>query len=504
MKELSPDSKTPRLEQYQLAWQALNAPGLNDHKLHAKCWLTYRTFDGEITFDDWKRLIEPVAPIITESNHKTRWEVSIATATFYLAAIQGDNERLTASLDHINSQDLSTWPGCLLNWCRVNAVIAHDAMLSGRNTECFEIINRVISKWQNIMASFDPLHHPARFIESRYDTECLHFLMLTAEKIGILKSPMPDGDWTHPNNTGEPWMKCVRHLSLSRGKEKSKGNPLDHSASPTIKTRLVNDCSDYHVGSALVKAEILRHMEMAGMTLEEPARMVLINGEGTLHHNSTGSQRIREELQCVPDESVIAVINSIWQKMRRPIPKVKLAAARESFSADAMMRDGMGAEVWTAPDITLCCQHRPIHTGGQGLLVMDSTNPAADKWLKSITLKHGGRYLRMCEWKGTPHQFIDMLATFDRVISGRFHGITLCMLAGTPFLAAPSNSWKTPGLLHDLGLSACYQDSEQSMIAAIDSGSFMTLDRSNLARIDRQWRDIFARLRALCTTSNLP
>jgi hypothetical protein len=265
-----------------------------------------------------------------------------------------------------------------------------------------------------------------------------------------------------------------------------------------IATRLVNDCSHYHVGSMLVAQEIRRQMTLNGMEAKEPAQLVLVNGEGTLHHDAPGAEQICNEIQHTTRGLRIALINTVWQNMSRPIPNVTFAVARETFSADAMRRDGMGAEICVAPDISLCCQHRPAYTGGRGLLVIDSVRPDISEWLQYLAARHGGRYLPMRDWKGTPTELIDLLATYDRVVTGRFHGMTLCMLAGVPFLAAPSNTWKTFGSMRDQGLAEHYHTTAESMNTAVMVRRFAQFDRHKLTIVDKQWQAIFSHIQTLC------
>jgi hypothetical protein len=221
MIELSPVSTTPRLEQYRLAWHALTSPGCSDDKLHAKCWLTYRTFDGEVKYDDWKRLIEPVPAIISTLSDKTRWEVSISTAEYYLAIIHCDDIGAAAALGRINSQDLSLWPGCLLNFCRVNAIHAHAEMISGNKAACITDIQRTIRTWQSVISNFDPMAHPVRFIEAYDDLRALHMLILLAQEIGALTVELPNREWVHFHKIAiqqcdEPWAKCIRHITIKK------------------------------------------------------------------------------------------------------------------------------------------------------------------------------------------------------------------------------------------------------------------------------------------------
>lgn len=261
--------------------------------------------------------------------------------------------------------------------------------------------------------------------------------------------------------------------------------------------RLVNDCSAYHVGCQLVTREIRRKIAESGMIEGEPASLLLINGEGTLHHDSPNVSRIENAIEEKPDGAGVVLINATWQAMTRNLKGVSLAVARESRSASQMAQDQLAPKVITAPDISLCCQHRPEYKGGGGMIVVDSVSNGVTGWLKELASVKGGRFVRMCKWQESPEALIDLLATADVVVTGRFHGVVLAMLAGAPFLAAPSNTWKTRGMLNDLGLGGHYHESLESALGAVEARSFARVDRSVLDSVDSHWKAIFGQIAAL-------
>jgi polysaccharide pyruvyl transferase WcaK-like protein len=54
----------------------------------------------------------------------------------------------------------------------------------------------------------------------------------------------------------------------------------------------------------------------------------------------------------------------------------------------------------------------------------------------------------------TADQFLKTIASNTKlVISGRFHGVCLCLKVGVPFLAVRSNTYKIEGLLEDAGFA---------------------------------------------------
>lgn len=260
--------------------------------------------------------------------------------------------------------------------------------------------------------------------------------------------------------------------------------------------RLINDCSAYHVGSALVSRELRRKIRESGLAEQEPAQIYLVNGEGTLHCDFPGVARIQQAIESRPQGSKLVIVNSLWSRMTRRFSGVSLAVARESLSAAQMQQDGMAAEVLRIPDVSLCCQHQPEHRGGGGLVVLDSVTPAVSGWLRELAREHGGHFVKMCEWKESAEALIDLLAGADAVVTGRFHGIMLAILAGTPFAVAPSNSWKSRGFMEDSGFAEHYHKDKLAVQAALHDNRFARVDRAAfLPEVERQWREVFQRIK---------
>jgi hypothetical protein len=210
-------SEISHLEKYRFAWKALQGSS-HDDAANAKCWLTYRAFDGEITLKDWKKHIEPVEIQLSNSDYRVRWEVSIHTAIFYLATLHGDKERAEQAAQKVISAPLDQWPGSLLSWCRVMAIRAFEAILAGDHSACAEIITKTFSTWQSVMGNFDPIVHPVRFIEALDDMRVLHMITLMSQKVGILPDGLLDQKWLNVHKKaieecGQPWIKCLQKIA---------------------------------------------------------------------------------------------------------------------------------------------------------------------------------------------------------------------------------------------------------------------------------------------------
>ena len=294
---------------------------------------------------------------------------------------------------------------------------------------------------------------------------------------------------------------------------------------------LVNDTSpSAHYGCRGVIRHLHRCAAASGMTITDslpvhgdwlgdetlPDRiqsvdLVMVNGEGTLHHDAPGARQIggiatlsaRLERPCV-------LLNSVYEgnslELARDVANFKLRFVRESFSQGELGKVGLPARV--AGDLLLTQQpiHSAIPTRRAGPVIFtDSvcTTSTARLLLAAIN-SHGqvmgirseesitgasGRGVRFRHCAsgvfkcavglrrlGVPdamyqrlaasrklarHLFVAptfehvmrRIAAADLIVTGRFHVLILCLVQEVPFLAVSSNSHKIEGLLHDVGLS---------------------------------------------------
>ena len=262
-----------------------------------------------------------------------------------------------------------------------------------------------------------------------------------------------------------------------------------------MKTLLLNDCSHYHSGSLLVTKMLYRYMRQCGMERVEDAdeaQLLIINGEGTMHHDAPRSRELLAQCATRRADQRVVLLNSTWQSMTPP-PGLSLAVARESLSEQEMRQGGIAPEIRRLPDLSLTSKHRPDYVGGSGLMVIDSVWPAETAWLKEIAREMGGRMIYLCEDKREPEAIMDELATADLVLTGRFHGIMFAALAGAPFLAARSNSHKTPGFLADYDLQEALVTNAAEARAKLPSGG-VRFDRRLLPGIQAAWQACFESL----------
>ncbi len=222
---------------------------------------------------------------------------------------------------------------------------------------------------------------------------------------------------------------------------------------------------------------------------------IVINGEGTLH----GGRKKAGWLIDISDHPVsagkeLSLINTIYQNNPASWGP-RLAAfshiyARESRSADALTQ-AVGRDVPWVGDLSTSMGAMPELTSQRsGVMIGDSVHnnitaalarlsqqlsPQADLIPLTISLREENPYrpwmirqyrnrtvkLRQIaqerrypnlRYLGSEYAYLDLLRTKALSITGRFHGVCLNLVTGTPFICLISNSWKIEALFADAGL----------------------------------------------------
>lgn len=226
----------------------------------------------------------------------------------------------------------------------------------------------------------------------------------------------------------------------------------------------------------------------------ERARLVLVNGEGTIHHDRPAGLKLLEAGREARSRGVPAVLlNCTWQangpEFVARLRDFAQVSVRESLS-EAELK-GQGVACTRVPDLSLYGD-TPPQAARQGLGFTDSVLRDDALALLRAGLRYGAqpcpiqypppgatglaRYFRSYFGKvdlRRPGQglarladrcwqlarrtrgqeaYLAGVARLELLISGRFHSDCFALLARTPLLAAESNSHKVQGLLADAGL----------------------------------------------------
>jgi polysaccharide pyruvyl transferase WcaK-like protein len=266
-----------------------------------------------------------------------------------------------------------------------------------------------------------------------------------------------------------------------------------------------------HHGCALVAQQIDLLAKEAGieivrrLSLHIPRRfdafsdydVVLVNGEGSVHHDKPGAQHVAEISRYFERIGKPAyLINTSYEAnsaaISEGVGRYRLIFVRDSVSRGELAKANVAATV--VPDLSLTWQHRPGARAGKKLVVVDSVNNSVSADLYDLATTAGGQYTTI---KTAPPPLPDIpgnnlarrakyslrrayggflkpgwrreklrpryLALEDfataifgetaLIVSGRFHGVCMALVLEVPVIGLRSNTSKVEALLKDAGLS---------------------------------------------------
>ena len=279
------------------------------------------------------------------------------------------------------------------------------------------------------------------------------------------------------------------------------------------------------------------------------ASLVVINGEGALHHSRPAISQILALAEARRDLGrPTALVNSSWfdnnPTLTRRLPAFDLVVLRDPQSLRAVTDEGVSAS--RAPDLAIrqalrFHEGRPAATAG--VMVSDSTKPNLTRQLTRLAAERGWTYLpvlarpdevrpgaksrkihqryRFARLLGplarhvispryhahlvgepTLDGYCRRLAAAEGVVTGRFHTVCLALGLRVPFLAVASNTPKIEALLTDAGLDLSrrvitpdelFNAAEVPFYTAAESAA---LDKF-LSCAEQTYTELFARIRGL-------
>lgn len=244
------------------------------------------------------------------------------------------------------------------------------------------------------------------------------------------------------------------------------------------KVFLVNDTylDNRHFGCEMVSGTFREQfarsgLEMTGIATKnfDPAKhaatmgaadLVVINGEGSIHHNR--SRNLLELAARYPS----VLVNAVFEHNPETAHLLKdflLISCRESLSTQYIR--SLGFESETCPDVIFASAFIRAYSPDPPRHALGLTDSV--RWRKSrlgpIKLKRKYGFPAECG-------IVDYLKTFTSYRSlciGRFHGVVLASMLGIPFSSWESNTWKTRGLMTDMGAPHLHFDTQQEAIPQV-------------------------------------
>lgn len=206
----------------------------------------------------------------------------------------------------------------------------------------------------------------------------------------------------------------------------------------TIKDQLERVDAEY-IGS-ITKDEIRDVVKIK--TLFDKADLVIVNGEGSFHHNR------RNDIPDIATKWNSILINTVYQDnfLDQRLKKFKYISCRESFSAKEMSKD-LGMKIDTIPDV--------IFTNKR--LKALKYNPTKDL----IKVRHGSEL----STKNPADYFMKTLADHKRISSISYHALIISIILGQDITEViSSNTHKNEALIHDFKSDPKYVESSRKAV----------------------------------------
>ena len=281
------------------------------------------------------------------------------------------------------------------------------------------------------------------------------------------------------------------------------------------------------------------------MAALDAAQVVVINGEGTLHHGKHRGRWLLEAGARVKARGGrVALVNALWQDNPQDwadlAVQFDILCCRDSRSAGALAEQA-GCRVDWIGDLSMFPTAPPSLPGvRQGITVSCSVNRKVTERLASLTDRMQAEFLPITTTLKavSPHltgmrrairkayaqwfqrrfvsahpatrfvagdvAYMQSLAQHRLLVTGRFHAVTMAIASGTPFVAVASNSWKIEALLADIGLDADRVQPLDTITPALFASRNWDFSTEEITRIEaalRQWRiaghALFDRIAAL-------
>ncbi len=255
---------------------------------------------------------------------------------------------------------------------------------------------------------------------------------------------------------------------------------------------LIGDHTEYNCGSAAV-IEVLRHaLATHGTLVADPdtADLVIVNGEGTMHHGASGFHtKMRALVRAQKRGQRTALVNTVWHENPRDYDdtlkalhdcvtrgRASLAelTSRHSVAATGQLDQSYFAEV----------------SGGRVVAGFEDQVLLTDMWADNlgafVWLEHPrvADARRLDITKFTWPDLVATLRTARLVITGRHHVLYAACRAEVPFVAIRGNSHKMEDLCSDFHIPVA------SSVA--DIAALVQWSRAN----DATFRRLFDQMRA--------
>jgi hypothetical protein len=307
-----------------------------------------------------------------------------------------------------------------------------------------------------------------------------------------------DGAWTGKSNVRSPQRSAFLEskVELFGDRERRRLHFCDPGAFSETRARsfvVMNQTAELesyrHLGCNHVFAEIRSNMQRRGFSYQGAINdiddlsglgrlpySVLVNGEGSFHHNSSRIESLlMKALDLKREGAKVALINTTWESnqpdLAEPLRYFDIVSVRDSASKKALGK--LGIDSFLTPDLSLAAWRNAGASDGDrcDLVVTDSVIFERSLALFDAALILDGDYLLLddrqivrfdeesCLAAASPLRLSPDLLTSNAqiaraniVLTGRFHVALARMALKLPFVFVDSNTRKISNLCIDAGL----------------------------------------------------
>jgi hypothetical protein len=192
------------------------------------------------------------------------------------------------------------------------------------------------------------------------------------------------------------------------------------------------------------------------------ADLVVINGEGAIHHG-----RYQEVIDLAAQYPCV-LVNCVYEDnpYNKNLHKFKLITTRESLSAKAINYHNVEAKV--VPDVIFASSYLRSFKPRKNLIFKESgfTDSAKKSEFRLGPLKIKYR-IGYSPKSNSLNNYLNFLYSHRKIAIGRFHSLICCSLFEIPFSTWESNTWKTKGIMQDMGISHLHFDTRSEALINI-------------------------------------
>jgi len=191
---------------------------------------------------------------------------------------------------------------------------------------------------------------------------------------------------------------------------------------------------------------IMPERVLPASALLDHADLVVVNGEGSTH-NGRLSEMIR-----LAGRWPSVMVNCVYQNnpLVPELAEYQYVSARESFSAQAIREHGVSCNV--VPDVIFASSLLNSFVRPEPTHDLGTTDNA-----RKSEFRFGPLSLRFrpgfSPKSATVAHYLARLCRYRRLCIGRFHAAVAACVLGIPFASWDSNTWKTAGMMQDMGLA---------------------------------------------------